>query len=152
MITRVFVFLILNFSALGLGAWLMGEGPTSVWYNGLQKAPWTPPGWVFGAAWTLIMICFSFYMMFAHNASSQTKTLLMLYAIQWILNVVWNPVFFNFHMVNLGLIIIVLLTLLVACIFWFNFSTIKDASWLIVPYLLWLVIATSLNAYVCLKN
>lgn len=152
MIIKLVVFLIINFSALGIGAWLMGEGPASVWYNGLQKAPWTPPGWVFGAAWTLIMICFSFYMTIAHNAHSQAKNLLLLFAIQWILNVIWNPVFFNFHSINLGLVIIVLLTLLVAYIMWINFASLKLASLLIAPYLIWLLIATSLNAYVCLKN
>ena len=51
---RLLFFLLLNFGALALGGFLMGEGPSSAWYSNLNKAPWTPPGWVFGASWTVI--------------------------------------------------------------------------------------------------
>ena len=44
------IFLIINFGALGLGVLLMQNGPETDWYLQLNKAPWTPPGWVFGAA------------------------------------------------------------------------------------------------------
>ena len=40
------LFLAINFSALGIGSYLMNNGPTSGWYLTLNKAPWTPPGWV----------------------------------------------------------------------------------------------------------
>ena len=52
------LFLVINFGGLAVGNWLMGAGPTGDWYTNINKAPWTPPGWVFGASWTLIMICF----------------------------------------------------------------------------------------------
>ena len=58
------LFLIINFGGLALGSWLMNNGPNSDWYLNLDKAPWTPPGWVFGAAWTTIMVCFSVYLVF----------------------------------------------------------------------------------------
>ncbi|NRA92357.1 MAG: tryptophan-rich sensory protein, partial [Psychroserpens sp.] len=61
-ITRFLVFAVINFSALGLGTILMGNGATSSWYQQLNKAPWTPEGWVFGAAWFTVMLCFSAYM------------------------------------------------------------------------------------------
>lgn len=59
---RLVLFFVLNFGALALGSYLMGEGPLGSWYTNLNKAPWTPPGWVFGASWTLIMICLSLFM------------------------------------------------------------------------------------------
>ena len=60
--SRLTLFLIVHFAALGLGSALMGTGPMGNWYQDLNKAPWTPPGWVFGAAWTLIMIFLSIAM------------------------------------------------------------------------------------------
>ena len=58
-----FLFLVLNFGALGVGGFLMGSSPAqNTWYFSQNLAPWTPPGWVFGAAWTLIMLLFSVYM------------------------------------------------------------------------------------------
>lgn len=44
------LFLVLNFGALGIGTILMDNGPQSLWYTSLNQAPWTPMGWVFGAA------------------------------------------------------------------------------------------------------
>ncbi|MDH3796458.1 MAG: tryptophan-rich sensory protein, partial [Flavobacteriaceae bacterium] len=62
MVLRLIVFLVLNFGALALGSLFTNMGISSDWYSELSKAPWTPPGWVFGAAWTTIMLCFSVYM------------------------------------------------------------------------------------------
>ena len=52
----------LNFGALAIGSYFTASGASSDWYQNLNKAPWTPAGWVFGAAWTSIMICYSVYM------------------------------------------------------------------------------------------
>jgi tryptophan-rich sensory protein len=32
--------------------------PHLIGYLNLNKAPWTPAGWVFGAAWTSVMLFF----------------------------------------------------------------------------------------------
>jgi len=74
------LFLLINFSALGIGTWLMNSGPTSNWYLTLNKAPWTPPGWVFGVAWTTIMVCFSIYLSYLMNAKA-TDTFWLLFII-----------------------------------------------------------------------
>jgi tryptophan-rich sensory protein len=152
MIYRVLLFLLINFAALGLGGFFTGNGVSSDWYVNLNKAPWTPPGWVFGAAWTTIMICFSFYMAYAVKQVDNFKWLIGLFVLQWILNVVWNPVFFYYQQVLLGLIVISLLTLLVGYFFFNYWSVLKLKALFILPYLIWLIIATSLNAYVLVKN
>ena len=107
------IFLILNFGALGLGGFLMGGEVTGEWYQNVNKAPWTPPGWVFGAAWTTIMLLFSFYMASAWSQIENRNFLIGLFAFQWVLNVAWNPVFFKFHQVGFGLLLIAALTVLV---------------------------------------
>lgn len=61
------VFLVLNFTALGIGGFATGPGVASSWYQNLNQAPWTPPGWVFGVAWTTIMVCFTFYLVVLFN-------------------------------------------------------------------------------------
>ena len=65
MVQRLILFLTLNFGALALGGIFAGQGAVSDWYEALNKAPWTPPGWVFGFAWTTIMICYSLFMTLA---------------------------------------------------------------------------------------
>lgn len=152
MIYRIIIFLVLNFGALGIGGLFTGKGVPSEWYNNLDKAPWTPPGWVFGFAWTTIMICFAIYMSYAWAKVVDLKTLGFLFAIQLILNIAWNPAFFYFHQVLIGLIIISLLTVLVGYFLVAYWSDLKLYSLLIMPYFVWLLIATSLNAYILVKN
>ncbi|UTD16119.1 TspO/MBR family protein [Tenacibaculum mesophilum] len=150
---RFLIFLIANLSALGIGVWLMNEGPRTDWYLSLNKAPWTPAGWVFGVAWTIIMVLFSVYMTkvsFQHEFLN--KKVLILYVDQWILNVSWNYIFFNQHLTKLGLVVIALLWLLIG---YFTFEYLKKVRWytlFILPYLIWMTIATSLNAYIVLNN
>ena len=152
MILRVVIFLGLNFTALGLGGYLMGEGPSSDWYQKLNQAPWIPPGWVFGAAWTLIMVLYAIFMALAWDKVENKSLLLGLYLFQWILNVGWNPVFFYYHQVLAGLIVICMLTLLVLYFQIKYFPLLRLSSLLITPYVIWLLIATSLNAYIYFNN
>ena len=152
MAIRLIAFLVLNFLALGIGGSLMGNGPSSDWYLQLSKAPWTPPGWVFGVAWTTVMLCFAAYMALGWSELSDKKRWITLYTIQWVLNVSWNPLFFRYHQVGAALVVIILLTILIA---WFLFgycSRLRMKSVFIMPYFLWLMVATSLNAYIRFMN
>jgi benzodiazapine receptor len=145
------LFLIVNFSGLAIGALLMNNGPLSKWYTSLNQAPWTPPGVIFGIAWTLIMILFSIYLgkLFSKEINQKNS---ILFLFQLILNVSWNFIFFNMHWILLGLVTIVLLTS-VLFIYYLKFSTkVGNYKYLLVPYMLWLCIATSLNLYILVHN
>ena len=152
MLKRLLIFLVLNFGALAIGGFFMGEGPQSDWYEGLNKAPWTPPGWTFGAAWSTIMLCFSVYMAMLWPKVEDLKLLSGLYGFQLLLNIGWNPAFFYFHLPLLAFLIIIGLTLLVAFILFFYWSELRVLSLLLLPYLLWLIVATSLNGYIVGSN
>ncbi|WP_298556355.1 TspO/MBR family protein [uncultured Algibacter sp.] len=147
----IVIFLIINFGALAIGSWLMDNGPQTEWYTNLNQAPWTPPGWVFGVVWVTIMLCFSAYMAYLYRLKP-TKKVIILFSIQFVLNVIWNYIFFNQHLVSFGLVVILLLTYIVS---FFTFSFKKEIgvkTLLILPYLIWLCIATSLNGYILLNN
>lgn len=152
MIYRFILFLLLNFAGLALGGLFTSKGVASDWYGNINKAPWTPPGWVFGAAWTTIMICFSFYLTKLWPSIENKKQLLVLVTTQWMLNVAWNPIFFYYHNSMLAIIVISLLTILIGYILIKYWPTLKVFTILIAPYFIWLLIATSLNAYILFKN
>jgi benzodiazapine receptor len=145
------LFLILNFGGLAIGSWLMNNGPLADWYTNLNLAPWTPPGIIFGIAWTLIMICFSIYLgkLFLDNNSQKMK---IIFLIQFILNVSWNFIFFNQHLVLVGLLTITLLTSLLFIYFFKLSSKVANYKYLLLPYMIWLCIATSLNLYILVHN
>ncbi|PQJ79127.1 TspO/MBR family protein [Polaribacter porphyrae] len=145
------LFLIINFAGLALGNWFMGDAVQSEWYSNLNKAPWTPSGWVFGAAWTLIMICFSIYLgkLFLEDDSKKMKSTFLF---QFALNVSWNFFFFNQHLVAFSLFTILLLTSLLF-IYFFKLSTkVGNYKYLLLPYMIWLCIASSLNLYILVHN
>ncbi|AUS06405.1 TspO/MBR family protein [Pseudotamlana carrageenivorans] len=150
---RFGIFLITNILVLVIGAVLMNNGPQSEWYTSLNQAPWTPPGWVFGVAWFSIMFLFAFYMAkLSFQFEPFSKYLIVLYGLQWVLNVSWNYIFFNKHEVLIGLITIVLLWLLVGFFTLGFLKKLKFYTLLIGPYLIWMTIATSLNAYIYFNN
>ena len=151
MILRILLFLIINFGGLFIGGLFTGEGVPSDWYQNLNKAPWTPPGWVFGAAWTTIMICFSVYMAILWKKIT-LKKLLYIFIAEFILNVIWNPLFFHFKWINVALLSISLLTILIIYMAISLRTEMRYKTLLIFPYLIWLAIATSLNGYIVLYN
>jgi tryptophan-rich sensory protein len=152
MAIRIIVFLIINFAALAIGGLVTGTAVKADWYTSLNQAPWTPPGWVFGAAWTSIMICFSIFMAYLWPEVENKKLLIGLFSVQWLLNVLWNPIFFHFHLVIIGLVVISSLTILMFFILFKYYPLLGGISWLTIPYVIWLLIATSLNAYIYVYN
>jgi benzodiazapine receptor len=152
MIYRLIIFLLINLGALAIGGFFTGKGVQSDWYKVLEKAPWTPPGWVFGFAWTTIMICFSVYMAYLWPVIENKNLLVALFIVQWIMNVGWNPTFFYYHNILAGLFLIIGLTFLIGFFQFFYWPELKLKSIFILPYFIWLMIATSLNGYIQIKN
>ena len=143
---KIIVFLVLNFGALALGSYLMGGSPAeNTWYIELKRAPWTPPGYFFGLAWTTIMILFTVFLV---KNFTWNKSFIALLVAHYMLNIGWNPIFFRWHLLVLGCIVIALLFVTV-----FSFLFLVDKSkrtssiFLLLPYLLWLCVAFSLNWY-----
>ena len=151
MVLRTIIFLLINFAGLFIGGLFTGEGVPSDWYQNLNKAPWTPPGWVFGFAWTIIMICFSLFLsvLWKKIASIQFTTL---YSILFLLNVSWNPLFFYFRWIFIALIAIAFLTYLIGYTANKYKGEMRYYNLLLLPYFIWLIIATSLNAYIVIYN
>lgn len=133
---------------------MSGSPAENEWYLMLNKAPWTPPGWVFGAAWTTIMICYSFYLWFVEKKlmDQNKQKFYFLFSLQWLLNILWNPIFFKWHLAWIGAIVIILLILILLLVH--NLFSKKSIfhSILLLPYVLWLFIALSLNIFIIFMN
>ncbi len=150
----IVIFLVVNFLALGIGSAISADEVTGNWYNELEKASWTPPGWFFGFAWTSIMILFSVFMaQLSMKREKFDRTLILMFSIQWVFNVAWNYIFFEKQLVLPGLLWIISLFFIIC---WFTREGFRQLdnkyAILILPYLVWLVVATSLNAYIFIYN
>jgi benzodiazapine receptor len=125
------------------------------WYAHLNKASFNPPNWVFGPVWltlyTLMGIA-AFLIWEKRKTNKQTKIALNMFIFQLILNSLWSIVFFGAHQIFFGLAIIVVLWLaILATIVKFR-PISKTAAFLLLPYLLWVSVATSLNYFVFILN
>lgn len=129
------------------------------WYVSADKAPWTPPNWVFGPVWTALYAAMAVAAWLVwRRRVPESRPALTAYGIQLVLNLLWTPVFFGLYpalgTVALWLAFAIILALIVAVTFTvLRFGPIsKVAGLLLLPYVTWIVFASSLNLWAALNN
>lgn len=125
------------------------------WYNGLAQSVLTPNGWVFSIAWIILyaLLGIALYLVMVTAKTRQNKALAYaLFIAQMGLNALWSYLFFGLHMIGGALVCLVAL---VAVAIWMAaaFKPIsRGASYLVWPYILWLIFALYLNAVILTLN
>ena len=124
------------------------------WYAAADKPPWTPPNWLFGPVWTFLYTAMAVaaWLVWRRWGWQNAKPALSLYGAQLLLNAIWTPLFFGAELLWLGLVVIVALDVVLALTMVAFFRKHLLAGALLVPYLLWTVYATTLNAGVAYLN
>jgi translocator protein len=125
------------------------------WYANLNKPIFAPPNWIFGPVWTLLyfLMGVSFYLILKLGWKKKSvKTAVKFFLAQLTLNFLWSPVFFGLKSPLLGLIVIVAMWILITITMKKFYSLSKLASYLLIPYLLWVSFATVLNASILILN
>lgn len=147
------IFILLCFLVEVVGSFWTKE-TVSTWYPKLTKPSWTPPNWVFGPVWSClyIMIAISGWLIYRAKDSHNRISALVLYSAQLALNFIWSFLFFSLRSPILGLIDIVLLCLLVILTIIKAWPVNRLASLLLIPYLAWVIYATTLNMGILLLN
>jgi tryptophan-rich sensory protein len=132
----------------GASGWLSNSGYANPWFDALQKPPFMPPGWTFGVVWPILyaLMGIAVAMIIAEPPSPRRQAALTLFVIQLVLNFAWSPIFFAGHDIRLAKIIIFVMTAVAAAAAGQFLRLRKAAGLLMIPYLAWLVFATTLNA------
>ena len=140
--------LVACFAVAAVGGLSTAEG-VRVWYPTLDKPPWTPPNWAFGPIWTTLYASMAVAAWdVVRRDPRAARAPMALFAVQLLLNTLWSPVFFAWHQTGAALGIITGMWAAIAgCIvvFW---PISRPAAGLMVPYLLWVSIAWSLNGWI----
>ena len=169
---------VLCFIVGGLSAWAMRES-LAVWYPYLAKSVATPPDYVFPIVWTLLYICIgiSAGLVLTSRKNLQVESvekfrpdgslkstetsnpyapmrggIMQLWIWQLALNFMWSILFFWMRVPWLALVAIICLDILIILYICRTARPYRAAMWLFVPYLLWTLYATYLNAYIAIYN
>ncbi|KAG0619004.1 hypothetical protein M758_4G108900 [Ceratodon purpureus] len=139
--------------AVGFSGSSFGGGDTD-WYRSLNKPPWTPPGWVFPIMWTTLYILMgvSSWLVWKEGGFAVQGYPLGAYIFQLVLNFCWTPLFFGLHRTGYALVEIVILWLAIAVTIYLFLPVNPIAAYLLVPYIAWVTVATSLNWYIWMYN
>ena len=121
----------------------------SNWYKSLNQSPITPPSWVFPIAWTILyVLIIASGVVFLTNGGPVRSVGFLYYCAAWVLNLSWSQIFFTYQRPDLSLIVIVFMSISIAYTI-YEFSMVsRTASYLLVPYLVWVIFATNLNSYI----
>src|SRR4029453_6580236 len=125
------------------------------WYALLAKPNWTPPNSAFPAVWATlyVMMAVSVWLLWERAAEGPAKfRAVVLFAVQLVLNAAWPPVFFALHQIRLALVVISALALAIGATIAAAWHVHRLAALLLVPYLLWVIYATALNAAIVMLN
>lgn len=148
------------------------------WYIGLNKPSFNPPSWIFGPVWTILFLLMGISLYIVWDKKFAIKVLakeegqkiwnpiskkfwvgswkeenaLIIFILQLILNILWSAIFFGMHSPAVAFFEILML--------WFailytimNFHRIsKLASYLLIPYILWVSFAAVLNCFIWILN
>jgi benzodiazapine receptor len=125
------------------------------WYTTLEKPAFTPPNAVFMPVWFTLYALMGIAVYLVWRKGLQTegvKSAFVLFWVQLALNALWSVVFFGYESLIGGFAIILALgiILLITIIKFFKIS--KVAGGLLIPYIVWIGIASSLNASVMILN
>uniref|UniRef100_A0A0C9QLH7 TSA: Wollemia nobilis Ref_Wollemi_Transcript_28336_779 transcribed RNA sequence n=1 Tax=Wollemia nobilis TaxID=56998 RepID=A0A0C9QLH7_9CONI len=129
---------------------LVGNGGNSEWYKQLKKPPWTPPNWAFPVVWTILyaLMGIAAWRVWIHAGFERQSIALGIYLFQLLLNFLWTPLFFGLHSLSAALADIVLLWFAIAATIYLFWHIDAMASYLLVPYILWVTLASTLNLYI----
>lgn len=129
------------------------------WYHNINKPSWTPPDYVFGPVWTVlyILIAISGWLVWnklpTESFWSRFSSLIMApYWVQLLLNFLWSIVFFYYAQAVPAEVDIIMLAITIGLNIGTFIKVDRVAAFLLIPYLLWVLYASSLNLGIVLLN
>ena len=124
------------------------------WYQTLNKPSFNPPDWVFGPIWTTLYILMgiSIWLVWKNEDSKIRTIAIKIFWFQLAFNVFWTYLFFGIKKIGLSFIEILFLSCLILINIIYFFKINKTASYLLIPYLVWVFYASLLTYNIWMLN
>lgn len=125
-----------------------------LWYNTLNKPPFTPPASYFPMAWGILytLMTIAFFVILSKPHSQNKYIAVNLFLFQLILNFTWSYVFFEMKSIRLALLDVIFLFIILIFTIIYFFKLSKLAGILLIPYLLQVIFAIYLNLGIAILN
>jgi len=141
--------------AIGFLGSLLTTPSINTWYTTLNKPSFNPPNWIFGPVWTTLFILMGvalFLILKEGKSVRHFKPACFSFGAQLFLNLYWSFLFFFAHAPSLAFWgIVSLMSMIIVNIYYF-FQIKKVAAYLLIPYVLWVSFAASLNYLIWILN
>ncbi len=140
--------------AVGLFSAFLTRNSMNVYETIVQPAL-APPAILFPVVWTVLYVLMGIgsVMIYRSSVSDTDKSkALLLYSLQLAVNFFWSIIFFNKRAFLLSFIWLVLLWLLIIGMIVSFKKICKTATWLQIPYLIWVTFAGYLSLSIYLLN
>lgn len=158
-VIRLAISIAVPLAAGAIGSIFTSES-VNTWYQTIEKPWFTPPGWLFGPAWTTLYILMGISLFLVwrtpvptvENKFSWKPFAFVAFGTQLGLNVLWSFLFFGLRSPPLAFVdIVILLASIAVTIFLFS-KISKLAAIIMLPYAGWVAFASLLNLQVWLLN
>ena len=124
-------------------------------FDMLNQPSLSPPAWLFPVVWTILYILMgvsAYVIKTSKGTMEEIQEAMKNYRLQLLVNFLWPTFFFNFGWYLFSFFWLLLLWVLVVIMIRKFYTVSKMASYLNIPYLLWLTFAAYLNWSVWLLN
>lgn len=122
-------------------------------YQNINRPKLAPPGYIFPIVWTILYVLMGISSYLIHRSNHKNKeTALIIYYFQLLINFSWPIFFFNYQNFLLALAILFILNILVIVLIKVTYSINYLASYLLIPYLIWILFALYLNFWIFIHN
>jgi len=141
------VSLVIVYAVAFIGSLFTSSAVKTAWYESIKPSI-TPPSWVFPIAWNVLffLIALSLYFSWINAKNSEIKKkVALVFAINFILNILWSILYFGMKNPFASFIEIIFLLFSIGAMIYVTYKISKKAAYLLVPYLLWVSFASILN-------
>ena len=145
--------LICNFAGI-IGS-IFTSPAIETWYNTLNRPGINPPNWLFGPVWITLYTLMGISLFLIWNKRKETKKVypaLIIFGVQLTLNALWSIIFFGFNAIGYAFVEILLLDIMIVATIITFYTIDKKAAYLLIPYWMWVLFATILNANYFILN
>lgn len=135
----------LSYLTAGIGGALTELGP---WYFALKHPDWKPPDPYFGVIWSVIFTLCAVSAGLAWRSAQSAehkKRVVVLFGANAFLNILWSALYFKLQRPDWAVFEVVFLWLSIMLLVMGLWRLSKKASCLLIPYWVWVSVATVLN-------